>query len=110
MSIDRHAPVGNTCPDIDRVIDAIKESQKSISAIIGHIGELQSFDGYTTRQEWLLETMADESSTIDNELWRLEDELEELRSANSALRDWGEELVSECEELEKELENTKIWD
>jgi chromosome segregation ATPase len=98
------APVGNTCPDIDKVVDAIKESQKSISAILNHIGELQSFDEYTTRQEILQDNIADEASNIDNGLWRLEDELEELRSANSALRDWGEELASECEELEKELE------
>lgn len=98
------APVGNTCGDIDKVIDAIKESQKSNDAINSYIGELQSFGEYTTRQEWLQESIADEVSNIDHYLWRLEDELEELRSANSALRDWGEELASECEELEKELE------
>lgn len=103
--MNRTAPVGNTCPDIDRVIDAIKESQKSVNAIINYIGELQSFDGFSTRQEWLQENISDEASNIEHYLWRLEDELEDLRDANSKLREWGEELVSEYEELEKELEN-----
>ncbi len=30
-------------------------------------------------------------------------ELEELRDANSSLREWGHELVSEIEELEKQF-------
>ena len=84
------APIGNTCPDIDKVISGIKDS-------ISECNPRYSYDN--------LEDANDALETIDNELYGLEDMLEELRSANSALRTWGEEMESEIIDLQSELDN-----
>lgn len=91
-------PVKQTCPDINRI-------QKTINEIINNF---ESFKEEDDIQD-LLDNMKDAS-------WELKDiysTLEELRSANSALRDWGYELTSLAENLEsekdseiEELENT----
>lgn len=96
MSINRHAPVGNTCGNIDRVIEAIREVIKSNNIINDLVRNEPNQNE--------LDDIRYESDNIDNNLYSLEDMLEELRDANRALRDWGEELVSEYEELEKQLE------
>lgn len=84
------APVGHTCPDIDRVIKHINNALKIAN------------DGMKMREkesdDW---SMYDE---IDSELGGLESDLEGLRESNSKLREWGEE----AEELIESLENDYI--
>ena len=70
------APVKNTCPDINRAIK---------------------------RLETIKEHMNDMVKSIEYELSEIEDGLEELRSDNSALRDWGTENESRVKELEDEV-------
>jgi len=70
------APVKNTCPDINRAIK---------------------------RLETIKEHMNDMVKSIEYELSEIEDSLEELRSDNSALRDWGTENESRVKELEDEV-------
>lgn len=91
-------PVKQTCPDINRI-------QKTINEIINNFENFKQEDV----SEDFLSSMQDAS-------WELKDiysTLEELRNANSALRDWGFELTSLAENLESEkdaeigeLENT----
>ena len=91
-------PVKQTCPDINRLQKTIKEIRDNFT----------SFKEEDDIQD-LLDNMKDAS-------WELKDiysTLEELRNANSALRDWGYELTSLAENLESEkdaeigeLENT----
>lgn len=91
-------PVKQTCPDINRI-------QKTINEIINNF---ESFKQEDVSEDFL--------SSMQDASWELKDiysTLEELRNANSALRDWGYELTSLAENLESEkdaeigeLENT----
>jgi chromosome segregation ATPase len=72
------APVGNTCPLIDSVISLIDN--------------LSNYDI----------TDDDEKKDMLHDVKVANDILEEIRSANSSLRDWGNELYSDKEDLEKE--------
>ncbi len=91
-------PVKQTCPDINRL-------QKTIKEIINNF---ESFKQEDVSEDFL--------SSMQDASWELQDiydTLEELRNANSALRDWGFELTSLAENLESEkdaeigeLENT----
>jgi hypothetical protein len=81
------APVRNTCPDIDSVIKSIKEAMTMV----------QDADDLTLNQ------ISDVFSAVYYLLDGLENQLEDLRSDNSSLRNWGLELEERVEELENEL-------
>ncbi len=92
------APVKNTCPDIDRYIKNIKYSI------------VKDRDLRNMKEKDLFDAAIEMSSELNNCM----DYLEELRSSNSALRDWGEGLDKEVEEsanyiaeLEEKLEKYK---
>lgn len=72
-----NAPVSQTCPKIDDVINSLKELYKS----------------------------SEEMSS--RELTDLENTMEKIRSDNSDLRSWGNEQYDRAEELEKEMEYYK---
>lgn len=77
MSVDRREPCSNTCPIIDNVIEDIKDYQKDIiSEVQQSVGNLENIFSY----------------------------MEDIREANSALRSWGNNLVSELEDKDKEIE------
>lgn len=84
------APVRHTCPDIDKVIKAIKTAlslSQDGKREVGRDNDLYIiFDG------------------IEDELYGLSDNLEYLRSSNNALRNWGYELEKEIENLEAQIE------
>jgi chromosome segregation ATPase len=63
----RTAPVKNTCPDIDSVIDTVESAVRELNGI--------------------------------------SDQMEELRTANAALRGWGEDLVKELDDVEDERDD-----
>lgn len=77
------APVKNTCPDIDNAIKKIKRALKIAS---------EGRQNYEKGTDW-----QSDFDAIEDELMCLEGELEDLRSDNSALRDWGHELDEEVE-------------
>jgi predicted nucleic acid-binding Zn-ribbon protein len=81
------APVRNTCPDIDSVIKSIREAMTMV----------QDADDLTLNQ------ISDAFSAVYYLLDGLEDQLEDLRSDNSSLRNWGLELEERVEELENEM-------
>lgn len=95
----RNEPVKHTCPDIDKLVKRIRDIDRytlDIERASNHI-EDESLKG----------RILDIIGNIQYEVWDFDGKLEELRSANSALRDWGNDLVSEIESLESQLENTK---
>jgi hypothetical protein len=81
------APVRNTCPDIDSVIKSIREAMTMV----------KDADDLTLSQ------ISDAFSAVYYLLDGLENQLEDLRSDNSSLRNWGLELEERVEELENEL-------
>ena len=79
-------PIKYTCPDIDSVIEWIDSAMKSCDS-------KSDLENYTYEER------------IDDVKYYLRgcfDKLEELRSSNSTLRDWGNDINNELEEVEKE--------
>ena len=76
-------PIKHTCPDIDKLI----KGQNEILKLIKNYQKIDDVDEFK-----------DIISDIENILWDFDSELEKLRSANNALRDWG---ISEAEEVDK---------
>lgn len=84
------APVRHTCPDIDKVIDGIKQAMNDASN--GKVITEKNSD------EWL------HFDGIIDSLYGLEYVLEDLRKSNDSLRGWGHDLEKEISSLERELE------
>lgn len=87
------APVKNTCPDIDKYIRSIK------SVIV------RDRDLINLNEQDILDT----AIAMNDELKCCIDYLEEMRSSNGALRDWGEGLEIELEDAAisiNEFQNT----
>jgi chromosome segregation ATPase len=72
-----NSPVGHTCPMIDGVLDSLNSLYTSLETMSK--GEL----------DYYIKT------------------LEKIRSHNGSLRDWGNELYKEKEELENEVEKLR---
>ncbi|BAQ92514.1 hypothetical protein [uncultured Mediterranean phage uvMED] len=89
------APVNNTCPDIDKVIKGIEEAEKLSS------------DFYTNFQDKKVSDIEEAFQDIANALFRLTDTMEDLRSANSSLRDWGESTESYASDLLYQIDELK---
>jgi peptidoglycan hydrolase CwlO-like protein len=81
------APVRNTCPNIDSVIKSITDAMRIA----------RDADDLTLNQ------ISDAFTDIYDLLDGLENQLEDLRSDNSSLRNWGLELEEKVEKLENEL-------
>ena len=80
-------PVGNTCGDIDSILNVIRSIEK-LCALNGN------------------EKANDLSSIIEDvefELRGCDSMMEDLRSANSMLREWGNNEAQEVDRLEDEL-------
>lgn len=83
-------PVKNTCPDINRLQKIIKDIQSDFA----------SFKDTDDINDFL-----DSMSNASWELRDIYDTLEDLRNSNSALRDWGHELISLAEQMESEKDS-----
>ena len=83
-------PVRNTCPDINRLQKTIKEIRDNFTSF---------------KEDDNVEDFLDSMNTASWELRDIYDTLEELRNANSALRDWGYELTSLAESMEREKDD-----
>lgn len=88
------SPVKHTCPDIDK---AIKQISNAMKAALDGKKECTKGDDI-----WAC------FDAVEDELWGLTDKLEDLRSDNDHLRNWGhecEESIKELEDQIQELEN-----
>lgn len=83
--LDSREPVKQTCPIINEAQDCISELYVITS----------SYDEYITKAS---------ISDIDSNLNRLKIILEELRTANSSLRDWGNDWCEKALEIEKDVD------
>ena len=81
-----NAPIGHTCPIIDNVIGKMESAKNEAEYIFKHPEEDSS----------------EEANTILGEMVDAIKEIEDVRSANSELRDWGNEEYSRAEEAEGE--------
>ena len=86
------APVGNTCPNIDQCITWLKTARDQIEYCIN------TLDPDSESSSRIEDALIEAKNYCD-----IDKELEELRDANSALRDWGYELSNELEKLKSEL-------
>lgn len=87
-------PIKHTCPDIDWVIRRVNDAMKSAK------------DGMK-----MCDSDSDEWSCFDNiidELYQVEGKLEQLRTSNDELRQWGIEEANKVDELEEILEASKL--
>jgi uncharacterized protein YukE len=89
------APVPYTCPTIDGVIKTLKDAESDIDNLL-------YFSETTTPADF--KNGIKEAISNLNSLWngRYTD-LEEIRSANEKLREWGSDLESKVEELESTI-------
>lgn len=78
---NRSEPIKHTCPDIDYAI-------KTLQSVVKYIND--------STNEWISDI--DDISSGNRCL------LEQLRDANSSLREWGNNLVSDLEEQDREIE------
>lgn len=81
-----NAPIGHTCPIIDNVIGKMELAKNEAEYICKHPKEDSS----------------EEADSILYELIEAIREIEDVRSANSELRDWGNDEYDRAEENEKE--------
>jgi sugar-specific transcriptional regulator TrmB len=85
MSYD-NAPIGNTCTTINSIIAKMEEAKNEAVWCLRNIDEEHT----------------GELNNIISEIYDAIDEIEQIRSDNSTLRDWGNELYYEKDELERE--------
>ncbi|MCP1384777.1 hypothetical protein [Runella salmonicolor] len=95
----RKAPVRHTCPDIDELLKRVKSIQSSIKNIESLARQIEHSENEDIKSDIMYHV-----SQIDHDIWMFDDKLEELRNSNEGLRNWGNELVEELEELENQLE------
>jgi len=86
-------PVGNTCPTIDKVIEAIREAYDAAT------NSLNDFD------EPNINDFQSAFMCIKNSLYQLDYLLEDIRNANHKLRDWGNDLESELDDVTRERDS-----
>lgn len=103
MKSSRREPVRHTCPDIDKCIKRIIDTEGFITSAIRAI---EKADGdLNIENEEAANAIKDAMYYLNDALDSIDfsEILEEIRSSNLALRNWGHSLASECEELENKL-------
>ncbi len=81
------APIGNTCPDIDKAI-------RRLEPLVKQIRKMKQYEWEDI--ELLKELVSDCNYAMDCAI----DSFEELRKDNDTLRQWGKEMEQEAETLQ----------
>jgi DNA repair ATPase RecN len=95
------APVKNTCPQIDKAIAKLKEVEKECDYDNFSLGDCEDEDTLRDHCKELRESLDYIYQLVSDPQSILED----LRDANGSLRDWGEELEKEKQELLDRIED-----
>lgn len=93
MAKKRTEPVKNTCPEIDRIKESILAIVKEMNSCTV---ESSTGDLISLIESW--------SSNLDSIGVGSRCDIESLREANAALREWGQEMYDEADSLEQEKE------
>jgi chromosome segregation ATPase len=88
MSRFDNAPVEPTCNTIDKILDYLKEAKEEIKDILIKENDIE----YEYELKSSLEYIEDAV-----------DYIEEVRNANSILRDWGNELYETVDDLKSQI-------
>lgn len=100
--MSRHQPVSHTCPDIDKCQTLLKEARAWLSHAVSYVERIQDISESNEVSDLAYEVkecIIDARNCID-----FDQLLEELRDANSSLRDWAYELREEIEQIESNLQ------
>ena len=94
------APVKHTCPDIDHCLKYLKYAEGSLKSALDRISDVMYHCEPSEQNELKSAKREIESAISDMDISGM---LEELRSANDALRSWGYGLEDEISKLESEI-------
>lgn len=102
MGLRDNAPVGITCPDIDAAIEVLAATADRIDEIAGKL------DCPTLAE--LVDDLNTQAANLRELFEGRRSALEELRSANDQLRNWGnsqneraDDAEAECKQLEQQV-------
>jgi chromosome segregation ATPase len=94
-----NAPIGNTCPDIDSIIETLSGVADRLSTIADQLDCPALAD--------LVEDLNTQSANVQQIFDGRRSPLEELRSANDTLRKWGNEQHQRADDAESEVQNLR---
>lgn len=88
-------PIGNTCPDIDSVISVLSKAADRLENDLDEFDVMDPVDVRAILSDVIgdIRTVCDGKSSYMNI----------LRDSNSKLREWGERMEDERNELEREV-------
>lgn len=93
------APVEYTCPDIDSLKNDLEEAYKSVEYVKKQLHGLECILDDDDRFYGYISDISSELDALDSLLYWAPGALEDLRNSNSALREWGEQLENELNDL-----------
>lgn len=100
------APVPNTCPIIDEVIDGIRDGIKTLRQSLMNLEDGDPGCSQSDLESAIehFEGMIPPETSTFSKFFRTDHlSIEKVRQANSELREWGERMESELEEVKQEL-------
>jgi hypothetical protein len=94
-----NAPIGNTCPDIDKVIEVLAGVSDRLRELSDKI-DCNLFEAECN-------DIFEQSGNLKNLFDGRRSPLEELRSANETLRNWGNAECQRADEAEDEVKSLR---
>lgn len=105
-------PVGYTCPDIDEVLNSVESVLQTAKVIKDKLANTDEQKMSPDMWVTFMDEIKDEAEEIEHYLSGTAQQMEELRTANEKLREWGLDANNKVEELEEEVSDltSKVQD